>query len=89
MKTNRKILELYALGIFLLLAPVVLVADQLLDEKIIIKTIDAKNISNDEKGNLILEEDVIIITNLLEFRTDKAIYNQTEGTLELKARTEI
>ena len=36
MKINRKILELYALGIFLLLAPVVLVADQLLDEKIII-----------------------------------------------------
>ena len=31
MKINRKILELYALGIFLLLAPVVLVADQLLD----------------------------------------------------------
>ena len=89
MKINRKLLELYALGIFLLLAPVVLVADQLLDEKIIIKTIDAKNISNDEEGNLILEEDVIIITNLLEFRTDKAIYNQTEGTLELKARTEI
>ena len=60
-----------------------------LEERMVIETIDAKNILNDENGNLILEGEVLIVTNLVQFKTDRALYNQDKGTIELFENTEI
>ena len=60
-----------------------------LDDRMVIQTIDAKNISNDKEGNLILEGGVLIVTNLVQFKTDRALYNQDKGTIELFDNTEV
>ena len=52
-------------------------------EEIKIKTIEAETISNDKDGNLILEGNVIINTNLLSFSSSSALLNESEGLLEL------
>ena len=44
-------------------------------EEIKIKTIEAETISNDKDGNLILEGNVIINTNLLSFSSSSALLN--------------
>ena len=58
-------------------------------EEIKIESIKAQNISNDEHGNLLLEGQVFIKTNLLDFQTDKASFNQSEGLLELFGNVEV
>ena len=58
-------------------------------EEIKIKTIEAETISNDKDGNLILEGNVIINTNLLSFSTSSALLNESEGLLELVGDVEV
>ena len=52
-------------------------------QEIRIESIDAKNIQKDNEGNLVLLENVIITTNLVEFKAEKAIYKESENVLEL------
>jgi len=54
-----------------------------------IETIEAEIISNDKNGNLILEGNVIINTNLLSFSSSKALFNESKGLLELIGKVEI
>ena len=58
-------------------------------EEIKIKTIEAETISNDKDGNLILEGNVIINTNLLSFSSSSALLNESEGLLELVGDVEV
>ena len=58
-------------------------------EEIKIKTIEAETISNDKNGNLILEGNVIINTNLLSFSSSSALLNESEGLLELIGDVEV
>ena len=58
-------------------------------EEIKIKTIEAETISNDKDGNLILEGNVIINTNLLSFSSSSALLNESEGLLELIGDVEV
>ena len=44
-------------------------------KELVIESIKAKKISNDLKGNLLLEGNFFIKTNLLDFQTDKAFFN--------------
>ena len=58
-------------------------------KEIKIESIKAESISNDEKGNLLLKGKVFIKTNFLTFRTDEALFNQSDGILELFGNVEI
>ena len=79
--------------IFLSLVAFLLSSFSLSDEEerkeIKIESITAESISNDEKGNLLLEGKVFITTNLLTFSTDKALFNQSEGVIELFGNVEV
>ena len=54
-----------------------------------IESLKAEKAENDEKGNLLLEGKVFIKTDLLNFKTDKAIFNESEGLLELLGNVEV
>ncbi|SVE10730.1 uncharacterized protein METZ01_LOCUS463584, partial [marine metagenome] len=54
-----------------------------------IESIKAENISNDKDGNLLLEGNVLIKTNILDFQTDKASFNPSKGLLELLGNVEV
>ena len=84
-----KNLKKLVFSIFLLGISMTCLAMPGLEERMVIETIDAKNILNDENGNLILEGEVLIVTNLVQFKTDRALYNQDKGTIELFENTEI
>ena len=58
-------------------------------KELVIESIKAKKISNDLKGNLLLEGNVFIKTNLLDFQTDKAFFNESNGQLELNGNVEV
>ena len=58
-------------------------------KEIKIETIEAETISNDLNGNLVLEGNVIITTNLLSFSSTKALFNESEGLLELIGKVEV
>ncbi|HIB75722.1 MAG TPA: hypothetical protein EYO56_07630, partial [Gammaproteobacteria bacterium] len=58
-------------------------------KEIKIESITAESISNDEQGNLLLEGKVLIKTNLLTFSTDTALFNQSEGVIELFGNVEV
>lgn len=58
-------------------------------KEIKIESITAESISNDEQGNLLLEGKVFIKTNLLTFSTDTALFNQSEGVIELFGNVEV
>ena len=58
-------------------------------KELVIESIKAKKISNDIKGNLLLEGNVFIKTNLLDFQTDKAFFNESNGLLELNGNVEV
>ena len=58
-------------------------------KEIKIESITAESISNDEQGNLLLKGKVFIKTNLLTFSTDTALYNQSEGIIELFGNGEV
>jgi len=58
-------------------------------KEIKIETIEAETISNDLNGNLVLEGNVIITTNLLSFSSAKALFNESEGLLELIGKVEV
>ena len=53
------------------------------EEEIEIKSITAENISNNKSGDIILEGNVEIKSNLLTFFADKAIFNESKGLIEL------
>lgn len=59
------------------------------NEKIKIETIESDSISSDGKGNLLLEGNVFITSNLLSFSSSTAIFNESEGLLELIGEVEI
>ena len=52
-------------------------------EEIEIKSVTAENISNNKAGDIILEGNVVIRSNLLAFFADKAIFNESKGLIEL------
>lgn len=54
-----------------------------------IESLKAEKAENDERGNLLLEGKVFIKTDLLNFKTDKAIFNESEGLLELLGNVEV
>ncbi len=58
-------------------------------KEIRVESIEAENISNDKNGNLVMEGGVVINTNLLSFQSSKAIFNESEGLLELKGNVEV
>ena len=70
------------LGFIILMFPsVFLYAEN--EEEIEIKSITAENISNNKSGDIILEGNVEIKSNLLTFFADKAIFNESKGLIEL------
>ena len=58
-------------------------------ESINIEFINADKVSNDKRGNLILEGNVSITTNLLEFKADKALYNKLDESLLIENNVKI
>ena len=59
------------------------------DQKLSIETIDAKNISTNSKGNLLLRGDVYIKTNLLEFWSNEAVYNKSDQSFVLNGEVKV
>lgn len=59
------------------------------NEKIKIETIKSDSISSDGKGNLFLDGNVVITSDILSFSSSKAIFNESEGLLELIGEVEI
>ena len=59
------------------------------DQKLSIETIDAKNISTNSEGNLLLRGDVYIKTNLLEFWSNEAVYNKSDQSFVLSGEVKV
>ena len=58
-------------------------------EKVLLKTIDAKNILTGPNGELKLEGNVYIKTNLLEFWSDRATYNKENQSFKLAGNVKV
>ena len=84
----RLLKSFFFLGLVICLPVALLKAEDSLD-KITLSSIDAENIETDNEGNIILSGKVLVKTNLLEFRASKAIYNESEDSLELTEEVEV
>jgi LPS-assembly protein len=58
-------------------------------EEVLLKTIDAKNILSGPHGELKLEGNVYIKTNLLEFWSDRATYNKENQSFKLAGNVKV
>ena len=85
---RRKLLVIL-IGLVTLIQLSLCVAEDQEKREVKIESIKADSISNDEEGNLLLEGKVLIKTNILDFQTDKAFFNQSKGLLELKGNVKV
>jgi len=85
MQKNRILKSLVACSIYLLFAGYT-ASNQ---EPIKVESIDAKNVSSDESGNLHLSGNVFIKTNYLEFWSEKATFNVDDQSFELQGKVKV
>lgn len=86
---RQRKLSVILIGLIILMQSSLSIAKDQEKKELIIESIKAEKISNDEKGNLVLEGKVFIKTNLLDFQTDKALFNESDGLLELNGNVEV
>ena len=85
MQKNRILKSLVVCSIYLLFAGYT-ASNQ---EPIKVESIDAKNVSSDESGNLHLSGNVFIKTNYLEFWSEKATFNVDDQSFELQGKVKV
>lgn len=85
----RRKLSVILIGLVALIQLSVCIAEDQEKREVKIESIKAESISNDKEGNLLLEGKVLIKTNILDFQTDKAFFNQSKGLLELLGNVEV
>ena len=88
MMMERKLFLILLNFIALTFADLSLAKENAIDE-ITVESLNADYVTNDIDGNLILEGNVYIKTNLLDFYSDKALFNQTDGLLELVGKVKV